>query len=347
VNNKECRRRAVTLIELLVVIAIIGVLTSITLPAVQGVRERIRAVACGNNLHQIINATLNFESAHHKLPPGTLGYSKAVPWDAYRNSPSSEFYWTRVQHTSYAVFLLPFIEQSSIYQVLDKSLVDTSRYLDNPNVQGFWYADVRGFHEVSNATLSVYHCPSDSLAELTSIQFTGGSQPVLFPDASTDALSFQDFLSDLSPTKYSATNYLGCAGAFSGGIHPDPARAKYVGAFSSRNAIRFSNVRDGSSHTLAFGETLGEISDNTRLYAQPWNVGGLARGRGAVPWGQAPIGPLRFLGNRKNASAFGFGSSHNICNFAMLDGSLRAIDGNIEQQVFYSLCGISDANIVE
>jgi hypothetical protein len=31
----------------------------------------------------------------------------------------------------------------------------------------------------------------------------------------------------------------------------------------------------------------------------------------------------------------------------MLDGSLRAIDGNIEQQVFYSLCGISDANIVE
>ena len=61
-------RRAFTKIELLVVITIISLLTSITLPAIQSVRERSRITHCQNNLRQFGVAIANFESAHRKYP---------------------------------------------------------------------------------------------------------------------------------------------------------------------------------------------------------------------------------------------------------------------------------------
>ncbi|MGV3486517.1 MAG: DUF1559 domain-containing protein, partial [Planctomycetaceae bacterium] len=90
-------RLAFTLVELLVVIAIIGVMVGLLLPAVQASREAARRMSCSNHLRQLGLAIHNYESAYKWLPPaGTLDKDFSIQ-----------------------ARLLPFLEQSGIYEVLD------------------------------------------------------------------------------------------------------------------------------------------------------------------------------------------------------------------------------------
>ena len=93
------RKQGFTLVELLVVIAIIGILVSMTMPAVQMVREAARRAACQNHLHQIGLATLNYESSRFLYPP-----SRAA----------DEF-------LAWPVYLMPYVEMGNTYDRLDLS----------------------------------------------------------------------------------------------------------------------------------------------------------------------------------------------------------------------------------
>ncbi len=65
--------RAFTLVELLVVIAIIGVLMSLTLPAIQSARETARMTQCQNNVKQLKDATMQYKSNWKQFPSGGWG----------------------------------------------------------------------------------------------------------------------------------------------------------------------------------------------------------------------------------------------------------------------------------
>jgi prepilin-type N-terminal cleavage/methylation domain-containing protein len=141
--QREVFRRGFTLIELLVVIAIIAILIALLLPAVQQAREAARRSQCKNNLAQIALATLNYEMAHGVLPPGCVNPDGPI-------TSTAEGY-----HMGWTVQLLPYLEQSALFEVIDFS-------------KGAYDQEER----INISRISAYFCPSDPGNE-DSVSFAG------------------------------------------------------------------------------------------------------------------------------------------------------------------------------
>jgi prepilin-type processing-associated H-X9-DG protein len=137
-----------TLVELLVIIAIIGILLALLLPAVQAARESARRVQCVNHLKQLALATHGYVDTHASLPPSGLVATKTVTYGKTAVNPGREypvFDQRSGNMFSWAVLLLPFLEETNLYSQFDLS----RNVLDQP-------------HEPQQQEVPVYLCPSDS-----------------------------------------------------------------------------------------------------------------------------------------------------------------------------------------
>jgi prepilin-type N-terminal cleavage/methylation domain-containing protein/prepilin-type processing-associated H-X9-DG protein len=102
---KHHSRGGFTLIELLVVMAIIGIMIALLVPAVQRAREAANRLKCSNNLRQITLAAHTCNDAFGSLPPY---HPSGIARDHLFGKPGN--------NGSVLFFLLPFLEQDSLFQ---------------------------------------------------------------------------------------------------------------------------------------------------------------------------------------------------------------------------------------
>jgi prepilin-type N-terminal cleavage/methylation domain-containing protein/prepilin-type processing-associated H-X9-DG protein len=142
-------RPGFTLIELLVVIAIIAILIALLVPAVQKVREAASRAQCLNNLKQIGLGMHSFNDLYFYLP--------------YCRTGGHE------QDNTWAVIVLPFIEQGAFYDTwfasalpgLDSPPPGITSVLPAISINDLRYnAAIRANPGPLNTTVPVYFCPS-------------------------------------------------------------------------------------------------------------------------------------------------------------------------------------------
>jgi len=236
-------RSGFTLIELLVVIAIIAILIGLLLPAVQKVREAAARMSCTNNLKQIVLASHNYEGVYGTLPSG-LEENPASP-----GSGSNSLIGTLAN-------LLPYIEQQNAYNLIPPAMLD-------PSYSGLWWGSIGlGANgpavTAARANIKTYLCPSDSG------QFA--QQNGSFIGLTIDANFLNGYYNAnggnaaSGPPPAGRSNYIGCAGEF-GALYP------YPGVYYLNSKTRMTDITDGTSNTIAFGETLGGTQAVPRDYS--------------------------------------------------------------------------------
>jgi prepilin-type processing-associated H-X9-DG protein len=224
----------------------------------------------------------------------------------------------------YALFmaLFPFFEQDN----LRKNLVD--------NVADPHYKNCVGPGSVGAQVVEIMICPSDSA----------------MPNPPTGAYNTLVF---------GLNSYGGCSGTFKTNTTPPAPHVLPNGIFFMNSSVRMSDIIDGTSQTLMFGErsrlNLPATSSSEALGGWAWanifaqedntmnSSGPMESGFGCdPPTYRCPDGVMRDLNQ--------FGSQHSggsISNFAFADGSIKAVRSDINIIVFQRLCARNDGQVID
>jgi len=331
---RSCSRpRGFTLVELLVVIAIIGILVALLLPAIQAARESARRTQCTNNMKQIGLALHNYHDTYLRFPPSGILYG----------DPPTVPHVLPYHHT-WLVMILPFMEQSTLYDQVDKNVRIWGQPLVNTKVSNLLcpsaveldlaqqarnlaytnYAGSEGYHWWTTAALNTGHHPSFG---------SGGDFSGMF------TVTFSKKMSDLAD---GTSNVVACAEVSSNGHKWGPIR-------TSGSGVMRQNTNGERVFRVAFVWTgvNGECCETGR-YRRP---DGSGPSTAAAWWpgaGPHPFSPTYLSAWGPKAEWPGADSSHpGGTNVIVADGSVRMVQDNIDWGLWAKVNAISDAYPIE
>lgn len=315
----KLRRSGFTLVELLVVIAIIGILVALLLPAIQAAREAARRTQCVNNMKQIGLGILNYETAKKTLPlaytPNWAGRPYVGPCSQRRQISGNPD--NKMAEHFLLTFILPYIEEQSIYDRIDQKLA--------------WYSTDTTKHKLK---IKNYDATAVDIAEF------------LCPSAPTRPATYTSDYTVL--IKVSDSDY--CTDIEGGAKLTNQKRqTEKLNGILQDIPVPIRKVTDGLSKTFMFFESAGRPLN----YVRSQQVGEMPTGAAPVRykdtqwaddgiyglWGnvfdptKCPITTIMNCDNYSEIYAFHPGGAH----FLFGDGSVSFLSENTNIDTFISL----------
>ena len=314
-------RQGFTLVELLVVIAIIGILVGLLLPAVQAAREAARRMQCSNNLKQLGLAVQNYHDVYKSLPSGFI-----TNYPAGALNTAAMMSVTQRTHWSWGAFVLPYIEQSALYNTLNPGQTSMDVLLATPV----------GLAALTTS-LPSFQCPSDTGPSLNNFDANQSDAP-----ANSNAPWYNRFVTSNGTNRIAIakSNYImsACSSvSTTPPIWPQYGPATGVAWLNSKCGL--NEITDGTSNTILIGERAFRYHDltvgagNALGFSSTVNTPGTSAGIKAAAMcvlGLAYNG-INWSANNRIHQPRGYSSNHaGGAMFVLNDGSVHFISESID-----------------
>ncbi|NUQ65584.1 MAG: DUF1559 domain-containing protein [Pirellulales bacterium] len=317
----ECRKRTgFTLVELLVVIAIIGILIALLLPAVQAAREAARRSQCSNNMKQLGLALHNYHDAHKVFPSSVFSAGNC----AYGN-PADPL----TLNTSGFVVLLPYLEQQAIYDKWNFRICASQNRSYGPGGPPAGDPVAAGHADLLRTVLAVFTCPSQAQT------LSEPSNGTIYTDIVAGRYGYKtnyEFVVHAAPWRHTYCNYW----------RNDPMTERRM--FEDNSSCRIADVKDGTSNTVAFGETRWDMFNGWGHCwgYRGWLMMGVDPGFGINVFYYSPTYP----NTRPNLASWGYSGSYHPggCHWTLADGSVRFISETTNLTTLTRLASMADGN---
>jgi type II secretory pathway pseudopilin PulG len=295
------------------VIAVIGILLALLLPAVQAAREAASLSTCANQLKQIAMGFHLHLGAHGHFP--TDGWGDAWVGDADRGAG-------RDQTGGWTFNILPYIEQSALYQLAGDGLPDE-----------ITEQQLAGAAQAVQIAIPWINCPTrrgSGLHPLRDTQYVNAHH--------TDRAARTDYVAnwgDSEIVRGPGPDNL-AAGIRGVGFIKKVDSTLVTGVVFYRSTIRISQIGDGTTNTYMVGENTLPRDWLTALPGHSPLASGHVGSAAWIPLHDPEASP-------QHRPSYRFGSAHpGGWLVATCDGSVRRMDFGVAPEIHRRLANRDD-----